>query len=126
MDKIDDETQTQTQTAKISFADEAGTELENGVNQDTSRTQEDPNSMADWEQRTPAPYTTMQIDTSYLKKNPTALKKLNKIVGTTIMVLAVAVVWILMSLPSLCHFQVICSNTPSQQVSKLMRHDICI
>ena len=81
---------------------------------------------SDWEQRTPAPYTTMQIDTSYLKKNPTALKKLNKIVGTTIMVLAVAVVWILMSLPSLCHFQVICSNTPSQQVSKLMRHDICI
>ena len=130
MDKVDDETrQTQTQTVKISFADDASN-LENGVvrfDQNASKTQEevDPDSMADWEQRTPAaaPYTTMQVDTSYLKKKPAAMKKLNKVIGTTVMVLAVAVVWILMSLPTLCHFQVICRNTPTSPVSNLMRRD---
>lgn len=119
MDKVDD--QIPEQKTKISFADEASRpEKEDGTPQE----EVDPESMADWEQRTP--YTTMQVDASYLNKSGSKSSKLSKLVSVALMLISIAIVWVLMMLPSLCHFEVICSRHASTQVSDSMSLDCCV
>lgn len=119
MDKVDD--QSPIQKTKISFSEELS-KLEKGDDISQQQQEEaDPESMADWEQRTP--YTTMQVDTSYLNKSGSASSKLNRPVFVALMVISIALVWVLMSLPSLCHFEVICSRHASPQVSDSMSRD---
>ena len=122
MDKVDD--QNQTRETRISFGDdvEKGREGELETQLPQQQQQEPPpeymEDLEDWQQRTPEPYTTMQVDTSYLKKktSPTC-KRVEKVFSVTVMLVFVCVVWALMSLPTLCHFAVICNTNPPSTVS---------
>ena len=112
MDKVDDETSPQKATT-ISFADDTKQEVSVSVQVE----EDDPECMDDWEQRTSEPYTSMKVDVGYLKRKSTVTANLCKATAIGITVFSIASVWVLMALPTLCHFQVICHA--QSQVSRI-------